>query len=76
MSTTTASLFRRPKPLATILAGFNKAKTDLDDFIKAASEDVAGLDKQVERLTHHRNVAVGEIERAGRVKSKIADLVA
>lgn len=75
MSTTYASLFRRPK-LDGILATFSKAAKQLDDFVSAAHADLVGLDAEADRIRAERAEITNDIERAGRAKSKIADLVA
>ena len=75
MTTTYASLFRRPK-LDAVLATFTKAAKQLDEFITAANGDLAGLDKDATRISAERAAINYDIERAARAKSKIADLVA
>lgn len=74
LATTTANLFRR-KSLDTILSAFTKAGAELDAFIKQNADDIAGINKQVGKLTADRSRAEAEIARASRAKSKLADIV-
>ena len=75
MTKTYASLFRRPK-LDGFLATFNKAAKQLDDFVAAANSDLAGLDKEADRIAAERAEINNDIGRATRAKTKLVDLVA